>query len=81
MMIKKLNKWQAWWVKTLAEYDFIIQYCKEKDNSWTDILSRRSDFVKKEIEKKKQTMLWTNQEKQLEYIHCQIIQIEEFLNK
>ena len=26
-------------------------------------------------------MLQTNQEKQLEYVHCQIIQIEEFLNK
>ncbi len=47
-MTKKLNKWQAWWAETLAEYDFVIQYCKEKNNSWTDILSRRSDFIKEE---------------------------------
>ena len=26
-------------------------------------------------------MLWTNKKKQLEYAHCWIIQIEEFLNK
>ena len=47
----------------MTEYDFIIQYCKEKDNSWADILSRRSDFVKRETEEKEQAMLWTNQEK------------------
>ena len=33
MTTKKLNEWQAQWMKTLAEYDFTIQYCKEKDNS------------------------------------------------
>ena len=22
--IKKLNEWQAWWVKTLMKYDFVI---------------------------------------------------------
>ena len=33
MTIKRLNEWQAWWTKILAEYDFIIQYCKEKNNS------------------------------------------------
>ena len=60
MTTKKLNEWQTWWAETLAEYDFIIQYCKEKNNSWADILSRWSDFVKKETEKKEQIMLWTN---------------------
>ena len=33
MTTKKLNEWQAWWAETLAEYNFIIQYCKKKDNS------------------------------------------------
>ena len=47
MTTKKLNKWQAQWAKILVEYDFIIQYCKEKNNSWTDILNRKSDFIKK----------------------------------
>ena len=65
----------------MTEYDFIIQHCKEKNNSWADILSRKSDFIKKKTEEKKQTMLQTNQEKQLEYVHCQIIQIKKFLNK
>ena len=50
MTTKKLNKQQAWWAETLTEYDFVIQYCKEKNNSWTNILSRRSDLIKKEIE-------------------------------
>ena len=54
---KKLNEWQAWWAKILTEYDFIIQYCKKKDNNWADILSRRSDFVKRKIEEKEQAML------------------------
>ena len=60
MIMKKLNEWQAWWAETLAEYNFIIQHCKEKDNSWADILSRRSDFVKKEAEQEEQIMLWIN---------------------
>ena len=63
MTIKKLNEQQAQWAETLAKYDFIIQYCKEKDNSWADILSRRSDFVKRESEEKEQTMLQTNEKK------------------
>ena len=33
MTTKKLNEWQAQWTETLAEYDFIIQHCKKKDNS------------------------------------------------
>ena len=33
MTMKKLNEQQAWWAETLTEYDFIIQHCKEKDNS------------------------------------------------
>ena len=70
MTMKKLNEWQAQWAETLTEYDFIIQHCKEKNNSWTDILNRRSDFVKKKTEEKEQTMLWTNEEEQLEYAHC-----------
>ena len=57
MTTKKLNEQQAQWAETLAEYDFIIQYCKKKNNSWADILSRRSDFVKREVKKKEQTML------------------------
>ena len=57
MTIKKLNEWQVWWAETLAEYDFAIQHCKEKDNSWADILSRKSDLIKKETEQKKQAML------------------------
>ena len=81
MTTKKLNEQQAWWVKTLAEYDFTIQYCKEKNNSWADILSRRSDFVKEEIEEKKQAMLQINQEKWLEYAHCWLISSEELLNE
>ena len=72
MTTKKLNEWQAWWAKILAEYDFIIQHCKKKDNSWADILNRKSDFVKKETEEKEQAMLRTNQEKQIEYVHCWI---------
>ena len=70
MITKKLNEWQAWWAETLTKYDFTIQYCKEKDNSWTDILSNRSDFIKKEIKQKKQAMLQTNKKEQLKYIHC-----------
>ena len=81
MTTKKLNEQQAWWAETLAEYNFAIQYCKEKNNNWADILSRRSDFIRKETEEKNQTMLQTNQEEQLEYVHCWIIKIEEFLNK
>ena len=81
MMTKKLNEWQAWWAEILVEYDFSIQYCKEKDNNWADILSRKLDLIKKETEQKKQAMLQTNREKQLKYIHYQIIQIEEFLNE
>src|SRR5204863_5459086 len=46
-----------------------------------DILSRKLNFVKKEIKKEKQAMLQINQKKQLEYIHCQIIQIKKSLNK
>ena len=33
MTTKKLNEWQAQWAETLAEHDFVIQYCKERDNS------------------------------------------------
>ena len=65
----------------MTEYDFIIQHCKEKNNSWADILNRRSDLIKKETEQKKQAMLWTNKEKQLKYAHYWIIQTEELLNK
>ena len=53
----------------------------EKNNSWADILSRKSDFIKKKIKKKKQIILWANQKKQLEYVHCWITWIEEFLNE
>ena len=81
MTTKKLNKQQAWWAETLAKYDFIIQYCKEKNNSWADILSRRSDFIKKVSEKQEQTILQANQNKQLKYAHCRIIQTEKFLNE
>ena len=76
-----MNEWQAQWAEILTEYDFIIQHCKEKNNSWTDILSRRSDFIEKKAEKEKQTILQINQEEQLEYAHCQITWIEEFLNE
>ena len=57
MMTKKLNEWQAWWAEILADYDFIIQYCKRKNNSWADILSRRSDFIKRKTEEKEQIIL------------------------
>ena len=40
MIIKKLNERQAQWVKILIKYNFVIQYCKEKDNAWADVLSR-----------------------------------------
>ena len=30
MTIKKLNKQQVQWAETLAEYNFVIQYCKKK---------------------------------------------------
>ena len=63
MTTKKLNEQQAQWAEILAEYDFIIQYYKEKDNNWADILNRKSDFVKKEIKKKEQAMLQINQKK------------------
>ena len=33
MTTKKLNEQQAQWVKILTEYNFIIQYCKEKNNN------------------------------------------------
>ena len=49
MTTKKLNEWQAWWAEILAEYNFIIQYCKEKNNSWADILNKKSDFIKKKV--------------------------------
>ena len=81
MIIKKLNEWQAQWAETLAEYDFVIQHCKEKNNSWIDILNRRSDFIKKKNKEQKQIMLWANQNEQLEYTHCRIIWTEEFLNE
>ena len=53
MTTKKLNEWQAQWAEILAEYDFIIQYCKEKNNNWTDILNRKSDFIKNAEKKQK----------------------------
>ena len=81
MTTKKLNEWQTWWAEILAEYDFIIQHCKKKNNSWADILNRKSDFIKREIEQKKQTMLQTNKKKQLEYVYYHTTQIEEFLNE
>ena len=52
MTMKKLNEWQTQWTETLMKYDFIIQHCKKKNNSWADILSRRSDFVKEKVKKK-----------------------------
>ena len=70
MTIKKLNEQQAQWAEILAKYDFIIQHCKEKNNSWADILSRRSDFVKRKVKEEEQTMLQANQKEQLEYAHC-----------
>ena len=60
MTTKKLNEQQAWWAEILAEYNFIIQHCKRKDNNWTDILNGRSDFIKKEIKQKEQTILQIN---------------------
>ena len=81
MITKKLNEWQAQWTKTLTEYNFVIQHCKRKDNSWADILSRRSDFIKKAEEKQEQTMLQENQNEQLEYAHCRITWIKKSLNK
>ena len=51
MITKKLNEQQAQWAETLAKYNFIIQHCKEKNNSWTNILNRKSDFIKKESKK------------------------------
>ena len=57
MTIKKLNRQQAQWAETLAEYNFIIQHCKEKNNSWADILNRRLNFIKKTKKEQKQTML------------------------
>ena len=63
MIIKKLNEWQTWWAETLAEYDFIIQYCKKKDNNWADILSRKSDFIKKTENLQEQIILQENQDK------------------
>ena len=50
-------------MKILAEYDFIIQHCKKKDNSWADILNRKSDFIKRKIKEKEQAMLQINQKK------------------
>ena len=50
MTMKKLNEQEAWWAEILTEYNFVIQHCKEKNNSWTNILSRQSDFIKKEEE-------------------------------
>ena len=81
MTTKKLNEWQAQWAEILAEYNFIIQYCKKENNSWTDILNKKSDFIKNINEKQEQTMLQINQNKQLEYTHCRIIRTGKFLNK
>ena len=45
MTTKKLNDRQARWTEILAEYNFVIQHCKRKDNAWANILSRRADFM------------------------------------
>ena len=68
-------------MKTLTKYDFIIQYCKKKNNNWTDILSRKSDFIKNADEEQEQTMLQANQNRQLKYVHCRIIRTKKSLNE
>ena len=49
---KELTQRQARWSETLASYDFRIQHCKGKENSWADALSRRPDLMTKKRERK-----------------------------
>jgi len=66
MTTKKLNGRQARWAEVLAEYDFTIQHCKGKDNSWADALSRRPDYMQGE-ETQQQALLRTDEKGEIQY--------------
>ena len=66
MTIKKLTTRQTQWTETLAEYDFIIRHCKEKNNTWADVLNWWSDLIQKE-ERSEIQLLRTNNKKEVEY--------------
>ena len=74
MIIKKLNNRQAKWAKTLAEYDFVIWYCKEKNNVWADTLSRWVDFINHE-ETIVVSLLEKNNAEDLHYCEARAINI------
>ena len=44
-IIKVLNKKQIRWLKEWSLYKFAIQYKKESDNSKTDVLNKRTDYM------------------------------------
>lgn len=57
MTSKELNARQACWAKALAEYHFVIQYCKGKDNLVADALTRCGNDVETQNTAKKRMRL------------------------
>ena len=45
-IIKILNWWQIHWLEELSNFNFKIYYWKEFENAKTDVLSRRSNYMK-----------------------------------
>ena len=54
---QKLNRWQAWWVMELGEYNFTMHHKPRKMNIKADILSRRADHNRGEDDNKDVTIL------------------------
>ena len=50
----KLNKRQGRWVDFLAEYNFTIEHQPGKEAVIPDALSRRPDYIKKKVDRKRQ---------------------------
>ena len=57
--IKKLNRKQARWSKTLVNYNFIIKHVLKLKNKRADALSRKLNY-KISFKKKKSLLRWNN---------------------
>ncbi len=68
MKDKKLSQWQMRWVQKLADFNFKIMYRSDKQNIKIDALTRRADFVPRDLDDERiwyqrTTILTSNQMK------------------
>ncbi len=50
MKDKKLSRWQMRWIQKLADFNFKIMYRSDKQNTKIDALTRRADFMSRDLD-------------------------------